>query len=275
MLRDKVYPDEGISTNLIEKRTKSLDFNTLSDDEWKCKSCPSLSSNNDSLETEIRKLREKTQSLEAQMLENQSVVSALKTENLLMKKDIVLIIQDLVSRGDDFDMNIEYNRHYRKVLDMLEAARDVDQKLPDIQSAMSSVYTDQLGFTHGERESPVQAFYYCCSQLKEYYIREAKEKELRQKWEVFFQKTTADDLEYSEELLQLVIEGLPSDIRPGLWKRLMSNKVKHIKEAKACKIFHHLRSHGNPFPYNFLEQLNSLFNWTFILVSWTSRNHND
>jgi len=32
--------------------------------------------------------------------------------------------------------------------------------------------------------------------------------------------------------LQLVIEGLPSDIRPDLWKRLISNKVKHIKEAK-------------------------------------------
>ena len=28
-----MYPDEGISTNLIEKRTKSLDFNTLADDE--------------------------------------------------------------------------------------------------------------------------------------------------------------------------------------------------------------------------------------------------
>ena len=39
---------------------------------------------------------------------------------------------------------------------------------------MSSIYTDRYGFIHGERESPAQAFNYCCSQLKEHYLLEAK-----------------------------------------------------------------------------------------------------
>lgn len=332
MLRDKVYPDEGISTNLIEKRTKSLDFGVLTEDEalfqkpaqfsmsmsnldeaphgsgtrrkrriflpwsfrrstssssnikaksevdfspressmkvsessnsvsnnavlhstgnisatgkkWKCKSCASLSSNNDSLGEELQVLTDRIRSLEMDLIANQRAVISLKTENVLLKKDMVVITQDIVSRGEDFDMNIDYNRHCNKILEMLDDERRANQKLPNFRSAMSSIYTDRLGFVHGERESPAQAFHFCCNQLKEHYLMEAKEEELRKKWDEFLEGCNENELHYSKELLQLVVDGVLTDVRPGLWKRLISGKVKHIKEAKGDAYYEELCNH--------------------------------
>ncbi|XP_065068724.1 uncharacterized protein LOC135694021 isoform X2 [Rhopilema esculentum] len=319
-LREKVYPDKDIQTTLLEKRTKSLDFNTIDDDEalfqkpvqlsmslsdlnesprrrhrrkrrvflpwsfrwssnsssnvrdkedvdisanenkipnsqssgdfssnfsvpsardssastkkWKCKSCAALSSNNECLGDEVEKLTERIRALEETAAKSEILIQTLKIENLALKKDLVIVTQEIVTQEEETDANLEYNRHCNKVLHMLEAARAISQDLPDFKSSISTVYTDKLGFIHGERESPVQAFHFCCDQLKEHYTKESKGVDLEIKWKEFMETASDTDWDYNKELMKLVLDGVPSGRRPELWKRLISRKVKSVKEAK-------------------------------------------
>eukprot|EP00795_Rhopilema_esculentum_P010182 gene10182-18855_t len=273
--KEKVYPDKDIQTTLLEKRTKSLDFNTIDDDEalfqkpvqlsmslsdlnesprrrhrrkrrvflpwsfrwssnsssnvrdkedvdisanenkipnsqssgdfssnsfsvpsardssastkkWKCKSCAALSSNNECLGDEVEKLTERIRALEETAAKSEILIQTLKIENLALKKDLVIVTQEIVTQEEETDANLEYNR-------------GVDLEI---------------------------------------------------KWKEFMETASDTDWDYNKELMKLVLDGVPSGRRPELWKRIDGCAVENVfkychivkgkEQAKfhACSVLH-------------------------------------
>ena len=202
----------------------------LSSEGASCTRCKIFEQQNTNLSNEIKNLK---QALEESKQSKVGIDKDDNIENIKLKIEILNFIQEN-AMAEESCFSIKDFKHYDRLVDLLSSSGE----LPELNDYVMVLHTDELGFIHGERETPQHQILYMCQQVKNHFRSLIKESdENYSKWSHYMRSSSDETFKINIVLKELVKSSIPHEYRPITWKRLVSARVQHIKEEKGSDYY--------------------------------------
>ncbi|XP_033643165.1 TBC1 domain family member 2A-like [Asterias rubens] len=205
--------------------------------------CKIYQEQNGFLNTEVRRQASLRRREKSRIGIQHKLMEDLENNLLQSRQDYFQLLTQLVEvtsldLKDNISLEISWeDAQYKRFLVLYNSAKKQDPLLPDPRVIMTEGHTDIYGFQHPINNQPLLFHHLCQILLDHLMAASRKSTEHRKQWDDHVNSNEDVFLCKQDELRDLVYNGIPTDKRSDVWKTLVMQRVKSIKEEKSEDYF--------------------------------------